>query len=70
VKATFQAKAGLYEGKWFDTDFKKGEDPEFRADRLWDRAQADAIVAACTGREGTVTEKPSPPRNSHRASST
>ena len=60
VKATFQAKAGLYEGKWFDTDFKKGEDPEFRADRLWDRAKADAIVAACTGREGTVTEEAKP----------
>ncbi len=60
VKATFLAKVGTYEGKWFDTGFKKGDDPEFRADRLWDRAQADAIVAACEGREGTVTEEAKP----------
>ena len=60
VKATFQAKAGTYEGKWFDTGFKKGEDPEFRADRLWERAKADSIVADCEGRDGTVTEEAKP----------
>ena len=60
VKATFQAKAGTYEGKWFDTGFKKGDDPEFRADRLWDRARADAIVADCEGREGTVVDEAKP----------
>ena len=60
VKATFQARAGAYEGKWFDGDFKKGEDPEARADRLWDRAKADAIVAACEGRDGTVVDEAKP----------
>ncbi|MBA3479417.1 MAG: DNA topoisomerase III, partial [Lautropia sp.] len=60
VKATFQAKAGTYEGKWFDTGFKKGDDPEFRADRLWEREKADSIVADCEGREGTVTEEAKP----------
>ena len=60
VKATFQARAGTYEGKWFDTAFKKGDDPEFRADRLWDRSKADSIVADCEGREGTVTEEAKP----------
>jgi DNA topoisomerase III len=60
VKATFQAKAGSYDGKWFDGSFKKGEDPEARADRLWDRAKADAIVADCEGREGTVVDEAKP----------
>jgi DNA topoisomerase-3 len=60
VKATFQAKAGSYEGKWFDGGFKKADDPEARADRLWDRAKADAIVAACEGREGTVVDEAKP----------
>jgi DNA topoisomerase-3 len=60
VKATFEAKAGTYEGKWFDTGFKKGEDPESRADRLWDRDRADAIVTDCEGREGTVVDEAKP----------
>ncbi|MGE0797814.1 MAG: DNA topoisomerase III [Lautropia sp.] len=60
VKATFLAKAGSYDGKWFDPGFKKGDDPEQRADRLWDRATADQIVADCTGKTGTVTEESKP----------
>jgi DNA topoisomerase III len=60
VKANFQAKAGNYEGKWFDGGFKKGEDPEARADRLWERAKADAIVADCEGRDGTVVDEAKP----------
>ena len=60
VKATFRAKAGTYGGKWFDTGFKKGDDPEARAERIWDRAKAEAIVADCENREGTVTEEAKP----------
>ncbi len=60
VRASFQAKAGEYEGRWFDRKFRKGDDPEARAERLWDRAAADAIVAACAGRTGTVTEEAKP----------
>ncbi len=60
VKASFGAKAGAYEGKWFDPDFKKGDDPEQRADRLWDEAKARAIVAACDGKPGTVEEESKP----------
>ncbi len=60
VRASFDAKAGEYEGRWFDTQFRKGDDAEARAERIWDRARADAIVAACAGRSGTVTEEAKP----------
>ena len=60
VRASFQAKAGEYEGRWFDPGFRKGEDPEARAERLWDRAAADAIVDACAGKPGVVTEEAKP----------
>ncbi len=61
VRATFGAKAGAYDGRWFDPDFKKRDDnPDARAERLWDRARADAIVAACSGRIGTVSEESKP----------
>ncbi len=60
VKATFAAKAGTYEGKWFNRDHKKSDDPEHKADRFWSRADAEAIVAACEGQPGTVTEESKP----------
>ena len=60
VKATFGAKAGQYEGKWFDRNFKKSDDPEHKADRFWTREDAEAIVAACEGKPGTVTEESKP----------
>lgn len=60
VKASFGAQAGAYEGKWFDRGFKKTDDPEQRADRLWDEARAKAIVAACEGKLGTVEEESKP----------
>ena len=60
VHARFGAKAGGYNGRWFDPEFKKDDDAERRQERMWDAAAADAIVAACTGREGTVTEETKP----------
>ncbi|MDO5056853.1 MAG: DNA topoisomerase III [Lautropia sp.] len=60
VKATFGAKAGQYEGKWFNRDHKKSDDPEHKADRFWTREEAEAIVAACQGQPGTVTEESKP----------
>ncbi len=60
VKATFGAAAGQYPGKWFDRQFKKGDDPDGRADRIWDRTRAESIVAACQGRTGTVEEESKP----------
>jgi DNA topoisomerase-3 len=60
IRADFGAAAGLYEGKWFDPAFKKNEDLERRADRLWSEAEASAIADAVRGRTGTVTEEAKP----------
>ncbi len=57
VRASFQAKAGSYEGRWFDPAFRKGDDADARAERLWERERAEAIVAACAGRSGTVEDE-------------
>ncbi|HZW21028.1 DNA topoisomerase III [Noviherbaspirillum sp.] len=61
VRAEFVCAAGIYEGRWLDTKFKKDEaDPEKRAERLWSKAAAESIVAACRGKQGTVTEEAKP----------
>jgi DNA topoisomerase-3 len=61
VRAEFICAAGVYEGRWLDTKFKKDEaDPEKRAERLWSKAAAESIVAACRGKLGTVTEESKP----------
>ncbi|CAN5160478.1 DNA topoisomerase III [soil metagenome] len=65
VRGTFDAVAGQYEGKWFDPKWKKdGEDLERRADRVWNRADADAIAAAALGQPATVTEESKPTTSS------
>ena len=60
VHARFGAKAGEYPGRWFDPSFKKDEDGEKKAERLWDSARAEAIRAACEGKAGTVSEETKP----------
>ncbi|MEI7447368.1 MAG: DNA topoisomerase III, partial [Burkholderiales bacterium] len=61
VKATFGAKAGAYEGRWFDPAFQRNPaDADLRPERLWDEAKARAIVEACRGKPGTVTEESKP----------
>jgi len=61
VRAEFVCAAGIYQGRWLDTAFKKDEtDPERRAERLWSKAAAESIVAACRGKQGNVTEESKP----------
>jgi DNA topoisomerase-3 len=61
VRAEFVCAAGTYEGRWLDTKFRKDDtDPEKRAERLWIKAAAESIVAACRGKPGTVTEEAKP----------
>ena len=61
VHATFVAAAGFYPGRWFDPKFVKNEqDPEQRDSRLWSKAAAQTIVAACRNQPGTVTEESKP----------
>ncbi|MGH8720495.1 MAG: DNA topoisomerase III, partial [Burkholderiales bacterium] len=60
VHARFGAKAGAYPGRWFDPEFKKDEDGERRPERLWKQSTAEAIVAACRGKTGTVSDETKP----------
>jgi DNA topoisomerase-3 len=60
VKASFDATAGQYEGKWFDPKFKKADDPDARADRLWNEADARAIEQAVRGQPASVVDEAKP----------
>ena len=61
VHAQFDAAAGTYPGKWFNTAWKKdAEDAEKKADRVWTAAEAEAIVQAVKGAKATVTEEAKP----------
>ncbi|MGE8317145.1 MAG: DNA topoisomerase III [Comamonas sp.] len=60
IHADFAAQAGHYPGKWFDPKWKKGEDPEARADRVWNLRDAEAIANAARGKPATVTEEAKP----------
>ena len=65
VRASFDAQAGQYEGKWFDPKWKKNaDDAELRADRLWSAADAQAIAQACRGEPAVVTEEAKPSNQS------
>jgi len=48
VLGTFDAKAGQYEGRWFDEKYQKNTakdaDAEIKAERLWTKAEADALL--------------------------
>jgi len=61
VQAEFVVAAGAYPGRWFDPKFKRtGDDPDQRDSRLWGKPAAESIVAACRGKQGTVTEESKP----------
>ncbi|MGH8640455.1 MAG: DNA topoisomerase III [Burkholderiales bacterium] len=60
VHARFGVKAGEYPGRWFEPAFKKDDDAERKAERLWDAARAQAIAAACAGQSGVVTDETKP----------
>lgn len=61
VRAEFVCAAGIYEGRWLDHQFKKDEtDGEKKAERLWSKAAAESVVAACRGKQGSVNEESKP----------
>jgi DNA topoisomerase-3 len=50
VTASFELTGGRYEGVYQRPSFKKSEsDDADRIDRIWEKAQAEAVVAACQG---------------------
>ena len=61
VHATFATKAGSYEGRWFDPQWKKDEKAPLRTkERLWDAETANAIASRCQGQPATVRETRKP----------
>jgi len=61
VHGTFTGRGGEYPGRWFDERFeRKDDDPDARAERIWDQARAEAIRARCLGKPGSVTEESKP----------
>jgi DNA topoisomerase-3 len=59
VTATFEIAKGKYEGVYQRANFKKTENDEHdRVDRVWDKALAEAVLAACAGQPpAKVTEE-------------
>ena len=61
VNADFQIAQGEYSGRWFREDFEKDEGkPHARAERIWIKEDAEAIVQRCAGQSGTVEETKKP----------
>jgi len=68
INASFQAAAGIYEGRWFDRNFKKASSSpdrenapeEAKPERIWDEALARAICSKCKEQPGVVTEESKP----------
>ncbi len=63
VHGLFGVESGRYNGRWMDEEFHRDENDEHKkAERIWDRAKAEAIVARCVGKPGTITEQTKPAR--------
>ncbi|MFA7345160.1 MAG: DNA topoisomerase III [Terrimicrobiaceae bacterium] len=60
VHGDFGVEAGAYCGRWFSEGFKKNGDEDARAERIWERAIAEDIVAKCHSKPGTVVEEKKP----------
>ncbi len=60
IHASFLSEAGEYPAKWFDPKWKKGEDSDARADRIWNERDAQAIVDAVKSKSASVTEESKP----------
>lgn len=58
--ADFGVKAGSYRGRWQARDFKKSDDEDARAERIWTLAEAEALRAKCLGQPGTIEEEKKP----------
>lgn len=58
VHADFKVDAGVYEGKYFDPDFKKSSDPDLKAERLWAAEDAQKIADAVRGKRAQPPRRP------------
>src|ERR1700681_1785957 len=57
LMADFDVQKGSYRGRWFDERFTKDSDEERKAERIWDRAKGEAILAKVLGKQGDVTQE-------------
>lgn len=61
VHADFSVAKGEYHGRWFREDFEKQEDkPHARAERIWTKEEAEAVVARVADQTGIVEETKKP----------
>ncbi len=61
VHADFGVQAGSYPGRWFREGHKKDPNDEHdRAERLWSREEAEAIMARCQDKQGQIEETKKP----------
>ena len=61
VHADFSVSKGNYAGRWFDPAFKKNaEQPHGKAERIWNKDQAERICERCAGKSGSVSEEKKP----------
>src|SRR6266581_765436 len=61
IHGTFKAKAGEYEGRWFDEKFSRADgDADLKPERIWDQQRAESIREKCHGKTGLVTEESKP----------
>lgn len=62
VHGEFAVEAGTYPGRWFDEQYKKDPngDKHARAERIWDREAAEAIIGRCQGQIAEIEEKKKP----------
>jgi DNA topoisomerase-3 len=64
IAADFKVAAGTYASRWFREDFRKSDDPHDRAERLWRREEAEAVVERCRDKTGAVEETSKPKKQS------
>src|ERR1700726_2808664 len=57
LMADFDVQKGSYKGRWFDEQFTKEADEERKAERIWDRARGEAILAKTLGKPGDITQE-------------
>ncbi len=61
VHADFSVEKGEYAGRWINEEWKKDpQHPHSRAERIWNKSDAEAIRERCEGKTGTVTEVQKP----------
>lgn len=65
IHADFGVAKGEYHGRWYDENFKKDEnDVHIKAERIWSKEQAEAVLARCEGQQAVVEETKKPAKQS------